>query len=88
MCRQWLAAGVVVGQFALLPLWTTAVIRYKRQAPIIGCEVLTIAAMGLNWRWKREAKGRRQDRRDRKQFWRISGFEYINEMFALQAERK
>jgi predicted MFS family arabinose efflux permease len=61
-----LTAAAVVGQFALLPLWTAAMTRYGWQAPIIGCRLLTIAAMGLNWLWMGEAEDRRQDRQGRK----------------------
>lgn len=61
-----LTAAAVVGQFALLPLWTAAMTRYGWQAPIIGCGLLTIAAMGLNWIWMGEAEDRRQDRQGRK----------------------
>jgi hypothetical protein len=61
-----LTAAAVVGQFALLPLWTAAMTRYGWQAPIIGCGLLTIAATGLNWLWMGEAEDRRQDRQGRK----------------------
>ena len=61
-----LTAAAVVGQFALLPLWTAAMTCYGWQAPIIGCGLLTIAATGLNWIWMGEAEDRRQDRQGRK----------------------
>ena len=49
-----LTAAAVVGQFALLPLWTAAMTRYGWQAPIMGCSALTIAAIVLNWIWMKE----------------------------------
>ena len=58
-----LTAAAVVGQFALLPLWTAAMTRFGWQAPIIGCGVLTVTAIMLNWMWMEEPKVRHQDRR-------------------------
>jgi predicted MFS family arabinose efflux permease len=49
-----LTAAAVVGQFALLPLWTWLMARYGWQAPIIGCATLTMAAIAANLIWMRE----------------------------------
>ena len=51
-----LTAAAVVGQFALLPLWTWLMSRYGWQAPIIGCATLTMAAIAANLRWMREER--------------------------------
>jgi hypothetical protein len=55
-----LTAAAVVGQFALLPLWTWLMARYGWQAPIIGCATLTMAAIAANLIWMRE-EGMREE---------------------------
>ncbi|MDB3891790.1 MFS transporter [Alphaproteobacteria bacterium] len=58
-------AAAVVGQFALLPLWTVALTRYGWQAPIVGCSALTVVAIIVNWMWMREPEDRQSEVTDK-----------------------